>query len=81
MLGLGVGAMFVRSMTIQLVENNTLSNYRYLEHAAFWAIGALAIIMIMGAHIHISEIITGCIGATMIGIGVIHSIIANKKEA
>lgn len=37
--------------------------------------------MIMGAHIHISEIITGCIGATMIGIGVIHSIIANKKEA
>ena len=41
-LGLGIGAMFVRSMTVMLVDKGTLSEYRYLEHGAFWAIMALA---------------------------------------
>jgi len=37
-IGLSVGAMFVRSMTIHLVRAGTLAQYRYLEHGAFWAI-------------------------------------------
>src|SRR3989344_8075738 len=37
-IGLGIGAMFVRSMTIMLLEKGTLSKYIYLEHGAFWAI-------------------------------------------
>src|SRR3546814_11363687 len=44
-IGLGIGAMFVRSMTIFLVRQGTLSEYRYLEHGAFYAIIALAAIM------------------------------------
>jgi hypothetical protein len=43
-LGLGIGAMFVRSMTIMLVDRGTLAQYRYLEHGAFWAIIVLAAI-------------------------------------
>ena len=39
-IGLGVGAMFVRSFTLMLVYRGTLEAYRYLEHGAFWAIGA-----------------------------------------
>src|SRR3546814_12774845 len=48
-LGLSVGAMFVRSMTIHLVQKGTLSQYRYLEHGAFWAIIALGGIMLVSA--------------------------------
>ena len=40
-IGLGIGAMFVRSLTIMLVEKETLASYRYLEHGAFYAIIAL----------------------------------------
>ncbi|UUL81319.1 DUF475 domain-containing protein [Sphingomonas qomolangmaensis] len=65
-LGLGIGAMFVRSMTIMLVEKGTLAQYRYLEHGAFWAILALAAIMLLSARYHIPETITGLIGAVLI---------------
>lgn len=67
-LGLGIGAMFVRSMTIMLVEKGTLAQYRYLEHGAFWAILALAAIMLLSARWHIPEVITGLIGAFLIGL-------------
>jgi hypothetical protein len=66
-LGLSIGAMFVRSMTIMLVQKGTLAEYRYLEHGAFWAIIALAAIMLLSARFHIPETITGLIGAIMIG--------------
>lgn len=77
-IGLGIGAMFVRSLTIMLVEKDTLEQFKYLESAAFWAIGALATIMFLGAFIHISEIVTGLISVSVIGTGVIHSIIENR---
>ncbi|MES2625255.1 MAG: DUF475 domain-containing protein [Pseudomonadota bacterium] len=66
-LGLSIGAMFVRSMTIMLVEKGTLAEYRFLEHGAFWAIIALSVIMLLSAHFHIPETITGLIGAVLIG--------------
>src|SRR3546814_4534050 len=58
-IGLGIGAMFVRSMTIFLVKQGTLSEYRYLEHGAFYAIIALAAIMYINTFQHIPEVITG----------------------
>jgi len=76
--GLGVGAMFVRSLTIYLVEKETLGTYRYLEHGAFWAIGALAILMFLGAAIPIPETVTGIIGAIFIGLSVWSSVRANR---
>lgn len=80
-IGLGVGAMFVRSMTIMLVEKETLDQFRYLEHGAFWAIGALATIMFLGTITHISEVITGLIGAGFIGLALWSSIRYNKRQA
>lgn len=64
--GLGIGAMFVRSMTIYLVDRGTLNEYRYLEHGAFWAIGVLAGIMLLSAIVHVHEVITGGLGALLI---------------
>lgn len=73
-IGLGIGAMFVRSLTIMLVEKGTLNEYRYLEHGAFYAIFALASIMFAKTFVHIPELITGLIGAGFIILAVISSI-------
>ncbi|MCB5409472.1 DUF475 domain-containing protein [Pseudogemmobacter faecipullorum] len=67
-IGLGIGAMYVRSMTIMLVEKGTLAEYRFLEHGAFWAIMILSVIMYLQALVHIPEVITGLGGAILIGI-------------
>lgn len=80
-LGLAIGAMFVRSMTIMLVDKGTLAEYRYLEHGAFWAILALAAIMLLSAHYEIPETITGLIGASLIGLSLWWSVRHNKAEA
>lgn len=80
-LGLGIGAMFVRSITIHLVEAGTLAKYRYLEHGAFWAIGALAVILFAGAlGAHIPEVVSGGIGIFLIGLSLLSSIRSNKAD-
>ncbi|MEM9500942.1 MAG: DUF475 domain-containing protein [Pseudomonadota bacterium] len=79
-IGLSVGAMFVRSMTIHLVRTGTLAQYRYLEHGAFWAIIVLGVIMLVSARYHIPETITGLIGAVLIGLSLWWSIRHNRAE-
>ncbi len=78
-LGLGIGAMFVRSLTVMLVDNGTLANYRYLEHGAFWAILALAAIMLLSARFDIPETVTGLIGAVSIGLSFWGSVRHNRR--
>jgi uncharacterized protein len=78
-IGLGVGAMFVRSLTIMLVECETLASYRYLEDGAFYAIIALAVMMFLNAVSHISEIITGLVGAGFIVCAFLDSVRYNRR--
>ena len=78
-LGLSIGAMFVRSMTIHLVRQGTLAEYRYLEHGAFWAIIVLGAIMLLSAKFHIPETITGLIGAILIGLSLWWSVRHNRR--
>lgn len=78
--GLAIGAMFVRSTTIHLVKAGTLSEYKYLEHGAFWAIATLATIMFLSTFMHIPEIVTGILSIAFIAIAFWHSIIVNKRE-
>jgi hypothetical protein len=80
-LGLSIGAMFVRSMTIHLVKKGTLAQYRFLEHGAFWAIIVLGAIMLLSAKFHIPETITGLIGAALIGLSLWWSIRHQKQQA
>jgi hypothetical protein len=79
-IGLGIGAMYVRSMTIMLVEKGTLAEYRYLEHGAFYAILILSVIMYCQTLVHIPEVITGLGGAALIGISLWSSIRHNRRE-
>ncbi|GAC70261.1 DUF475 domain-containing protein [Gordonia soli] len=80
-LGLGfIGAMFVRSITIFLVRQGTLAEYRYLEHGAHWAIGALAVILLLSVKVEINEVVTGLVGVAFIGAALISSIGANRRD-
>ncbi|MFA9200675.1 MAG: DUF475 domain-containing protein [Cypionkella sp.] len=79
-LGLSIGALFVRSMTIHLVEKGTLAQYRYLEHGAFWAIIVLGAIMLLSARWHIPETITGLLGAILIGLSLWWSVRFNRRH-
>jgi len=79
-IGLSIGALFVRSMTVHLVRAGTLTKYRFLEHGAFWAIIALGLIMLLSAKFHIPETITGLIGAVLIGISLLWSLRYNRKH-
>jgi hypothetical protein len=73
-IGLGIGAMFVRSLTVLLVEQGTLASYRFLEHGAFWAIGALAALMFLGTVVDVPEVVTGLVGAVVIALSVWSSV-------
>lgn len=79
-IGLSIGAFYVRSMTIMLVERNTLSQFRYLEHGAFYSVLALSVIMYAQALWHIPELITGLIGAALISLSLLSSILYNKAD-
>ena len=62
LLGLTIGAWFVRSLTVFLVRKRTLDEYLYLEHGAHYAIGALALLMLLNMSVHVPETVTGLIG-------------------
>lgn len=78
-IGLFIGAMFVRSLTIMLVEKKTLNQYLYLEHGAHWAIGVLAVLMFVSTVREVPEVVTGLLGFIIILCAFICSLIHNKK--
>lgn len=79
MLGLAIGAMFVRSMTVYLVKQGTLEEFVYLEHGAHYAIGILALIMFASMKFHVPEIFTGLIGVAFIAAS-LWSSIKHKRQ-
>ncbi|WP_035849490.1 DUF475 domain-containing protein [Kitasatospora azatica] len=79
-LGLGIGAMYIRSLTVFLVRKGTLDDYVYLEHGAHYAIGALAAILLISIEYKIPEIVTGLIGVAFIGAALGSSMLRNRRE-
>ncbi|MET9256412.1 DUF475 domain-containing protein [Streptomyces sp. NPDC003717] len=80
-LGLGIGAMYVRSLTVYLVRQGTLDDYVYLEHGAHYAIGALAVILLVTIEYEINEIVTGLVGVVLIGASFWSSVRRNRALA
>jgi hypothetical protein len=73
-LGLGIGAMYIRSLTVYLVRKGTLQEYVFLEHGAHYAIGALAIILAISIEREVPELVTGLVGVGFIGLALLSSI-------
>ncbi|MGW3723577.1 DUF475 domain-containing protein [Streptomyces sp. NPDC000851] len=80
-LGLGIGAMYVRSLTVYLVRQGTLDEYVYLEHGAHYAIGALAVLLLVTIQYEIHEVITGSIGVALIAWSFWSSVRRNRALA
>jgi uncharacterized protein len=80
-LGLGIGALFVRSFTIYMVEKGSLDAYIFLEHGAFWAIGLLAVVMFVSITVHVPETLSGGIGLVIISASFIHSLIYKRNHS
>lgn len=78
-VGLGVGAYFVRTLTVYLVRQKTLDTLVYLEHGAHWAILGLAAAMLTSIFMHVPEVITGLVGIAFVGASYYSSLVARKK--
>ncbi len=79
--GLGVGALWVRSLTVYLMRAGTLAKYRYLEHGAHWAILALGLVMLAKLyHLELPEWLTGSLGLVFIVTAVVTSIIEKRRD-
>ncbi|MEU6703193.1 DUF475 domain-containing protein [Streptomyces wuyuanensis] len=78
-LGLGIGAMYVRSLTVYLVRQGTLDDYVYLEHGAHYAIGALAVILLITIQYEVPEVVTGLIGVALIAWSFWSSVRRNQR--
>jgi hypothetical protein len=79
-LGLGIGACYIRALTVFLVRKGTLAEYVYLEHGAHWAIGALAVLLFVTIRVHVPDVVTGLIGVGFIAAALVSSIVRNRRE-
>jgi hypothetical protein len=78
-IGLGIGAYFVRALTLYMVRKNTLGSLRYLEHGAHWAILGLALTMFASLFVRVPEVITGGIGIAFVAAAYYSSVIQRRK--
>lgn len=79
-IGLGVGAIWVRSMTVYLVRRGTLDTYRFLEHGAHYAIALLALILLAHSFIHVPEFVTSLSSIAIIMAAFIASLRYNRRH-
>jgi hypothetical protein len=78
-IGLGIGAMYIRSLTVFLVRRGTLHEYAYLEHGAQWAVGALAVLLLCTIRYDVPELVTALVGIGFIGTALLSSVIRNRN--
>lgn len=91
LIGLGLGALFIRSLTVMLCRERALEQLIYLEHGAHYAIGALGLLMLTAVaiarwNLHVPEWLSGLIGVVLLllalGDSVRHSLSkANERPA
>ncbi len=80
-IGLGIGALFVRSLTVLMVDRGTLQAFKFLEQGAFWAVGSLAAMMFAAIHIDIPEAVTSSVGVILIGLSIWSSVRGRAAKA
>jgi hypothetical protein len=73
MLGLGVGAMAVRSLTLLMVDKKTVYEFVYLEHGAMWSIGLLAFLMSIQLFVEVPEVLVAILAILPISVAFFHS--------
>lgn len=79
-VGLGIGALYVRVLTLHMLRHGVLEQYKYMEHGAHYAIGILAFIMLLSLKFEISEFVAGLAGVAFIATAVLQSYMESKRQ-
>jgi hypothetical protein len=75
-VGLGIGALWARSLTVFMVKKGTLSSYKYLEHGAHYAILVLAVALLASLFFNVPNGVAG-----IVGLGIIVASFSTSKAA
>ncbi|GAA1956572.1 DUF475 domain-containing protein [Catenulispora subtropica] len=78
-VGLGIGALAVRSLTVHLVRRGTLTDFVYLEHGAHYAIGLLGTLLLATAYGSLPQLLSGLLGLGVIGTSLASSVVRNRR--
>ncbi|EMS36287.1 hypothetical protein G653_02644 [Candidatus Liberibacter americanus PW_SP] len=79
-IGLAIGAVYVRSMTIFILKTGIINKYKYLEHGSFYAIFVLSMVMFLQTIFNIPEIFTGTSSVILIISSVISSMYSDSNH-
>ncbi len=79
-VGLGIGALYVRTITVHMLRHGVLEQYKYLDHGAHYAIGILATLMIISLKVEVSEVVTGLSGILFVVTAIAHSYLEAKSD-
>ena len=80
-IGLGIGATYVRSLTVFLVRKKALDRYVYLEHGAYYSIGVLAVLLLIEIGKDVPDWFASLAGTSMIVAAYVHSVVRSRGEA
>lgn len=78
--GLGVGALWVRSLTVFMVRKGTLDAYKYLDHGAHYTVFVLALVLFISGFTELPEVVTGLLGLVFIVASIISSVRERKFQ-
>ena len=78
-IGLGIGAYFVRSLTLYLTEHKVLDSLVFIEHGAYWAIFGLALSMFVGLVVEVPAFVTGLVGLLFMIAAYVSSVRATRS--
>jgi hypothetical protein len=78
--GLGVGAVWVRSLTVYMVKRGTLAAYKYLEHGAHYTVALLAFLLLVSLWVEIPDAISGGAGIVIIALALRASIAEKRAQ-
>ena len=79
-IGLAIGAAYIRALTVFVVRRGTLEEYRYLEHGAYYAIGMLAVLLMVQVWHDVPDVLTAGVGAGVIIAAVANSLWARRAQ-
>jgi hypothetical protein len=70
-------------LEVSLSFDNAIINAVYLEHGAHWAIGALAVIMLLSIEprFQVPEAVTASMGVVFIAAALSRSVLRNRRNA
>jgi hypothetical protein len=78
-IGLAIGAAYIRALTVFVVRRGTLEHYRYLEHGAYYAIGMLAVLLMVEIWHDVPDVLTAGAGAALIIASIASSKAARRR--